>query len=181
MSKEEEPKEGRPSKLDPATRQTFLNQLQLGSYVETAAAFAGISKQTVYNWLRKGRRGEGQDYIEFLDAVEKAQAGDEARELATIAKAAQTHWQAAAWKLERKYPARWQPKVVVTVWSEQAAFLARLERRLPADVFEQVLLAGRLAEPGGDEADGASLEAPGGGSPVGSDAGPPGVDTEGQP
>jgi hypothetical protein len=43
-----------------------------------------------------------------LDAIKKASAEAEAKDLARIAAAADAgQWTAAAWRLERKYPQRW--------------------------------------------------------------------------
>lgn len=80
-----------------------------GAYVETAAAFCGISKDTFYRWLRAA---EGEEATELLlrlsDAVKKAMAEAELRDLSVISKAAQDGvWQAAAWRLERKFNDRW--------------------------------------------------------------------------
>jgi hypothetical protein len=50
-------------------------------------------------------------FAEFADAIQKAQADAETRNVALIAKAAQDGtWTAAAWWLERKYPERWGRK-----------------------------------------------------------------------
>lgn len=91
-----------------------------GAYVETAAAFCGISKDTFYRWLRmaesvvSGQRPDAQSdettelLIKLSDAVKKAMAEAELRDLLVIDRAAQEGvWQAAAWRLERKYHDRW--------------------------------------------------------------------------
>jgi transposase len=106
---------GRPEKLTPETQTEIVNALATGVYIETAAATAGISKNTLYDWIRKGTRlkakeqlTEGEEkYVAFSDAVKKAMADSEMRDVALIARAAQTNWTAAAWHLERKYPKRW--------------------------------------------------------------------------
>jgi hypothetical protein len=51
---------------------------------------------------------ENQQYRQFREAVEKAKAAAEIRDVVLIDKAAQDgSWQAAAWKLERKFPQKW--------------------------------------------------------------------------
>jgi hypothetical protein len=77
--------------------------------VETAAAFCGISKDTFYRWLRLAESEESTELLQKLsDAVKKAMAEAELRDLNVIDSAAQAGiWQAAAWRLERKYNARW--------------------------------------------------------------------------
>ena len=107
---------GRPTKLTPEIQQTIVTFMGAGSYVETAAAAAGISKVTLYNWLRRGADDE-EPYAEFLNAVEKAAGEADLRDLKTIRQAAQDGvWQAAAWRLERRHPGQWgrrPPEVVV--------------------------------------------------------------------
>ena len=88
-----------------------------GAYVETAAAFCGISKDTFYRWLRLAESDETSELLlKLSDAVKKAMAEAELRDLHVIDRAAQDGvWQAAAWRLERKYHDRWgrQAKVLL--------------------------------------------------------------------
>lgn len=111
----------RPTKLDRDIQNDIVIAIRAGNYIETAAAYAGISKNTLYDWLRRGARERErlannkrakprkaeQPFVEFSDAVEKALAEAEVRDVALIAKAAAEQWQAAAWRLERKFPTRW--------------------------------------------------------------------------
>jgi hypothetical protein len=71
--------------------------------------------------------------------VEKAQAEAEARDVAIIAKAAPDDWRAAAWRLERKAPRRYGPRVQLAVQQELEAVLGRLEKGLPPETYEKVL------------------------------------------
>jgi transposase len=101
-------KAGRPTKLTPALQEKIVMVIRGGNYIETAAAYAGISKQTLYNWLRRGARQKSGQYREFALAVEQALAEAEMRDLALIEQAARDgKWQAAAWRLERRFPKRW--------------------------------------------------------------------------
>ena len=106
--------------LTPETQSAILEALNLGNYLETSARYGGVTPQTVYNWLDRGRierdrlenDGEPDDYearfVEFLDLVEKARARSETRAVGLIQKAAADGtWQAAAWYLERSAPKRW--------------------------------------------------------------------------
>jgi hypothetical protein len=98
-------KGGRPTKLTPEVHDQVISLLRAGNYIETAAAVAGLSKQTIFNWLRWGAREETGIYADFAHAAERAMAEAEARDLERIKQA--TEWQAAAWRLERKFPDRW--------------------------------------------------------------------------
>lgn len=111
---------GRPIKLTPDIQQKIVEAIKMGNYIETAAAFAGISKNTLYEWLKRGAREKERiagtnrkpkaseaPFVRFSDVVEKAMADAEVRDVLIIANAAKENWQAAAWRLERKYPDRW--------------------------------------------------------------------------
>ena len=109
-----------------------MTAIQHGAYVETAAQLAGIQKVTYYDWLKRGKAVQQMldeaheneqpaitaheaNCVNFANAVFKAMAESEMRDLAAIDNAAQTGtWQAAAWKLERKHHSRWGRKVAVT-------------------------------------------------------------------
>lgn len=95
-----------PNKLTPEVRARVLQAIRTGCYVETAAAYAGISKQTLFNWLREGARGDPRA-VEFHREFTEALARAELKELAIISKAAEKSWPAAAWILERRFPKRW--------------------------------------------------------------------------
>ena len=45
------------TKLTPELQERILLHLRVGAYVETAAACAGIHKDTFYEWMKKGARG----------------------------------------------------------------------------------------------------------------------------
>jgi len=108
----------------------IVEAVRAGNFIETAAAFAGLSKQTLYNWLKEGMRerdrrenGEEPDrtkdmYVKFSIDIEQAMAEAEMRDVEIITKAAEQQWQAAAWRLERKYPDRWGRKVAVDAKQE---------------------------------------------------------------
>lgn len=102
---------GRPTKLTPQTQAKIVQAIVGGNDITVAAAYAGIHKAQFYRWLEKGEQQQQGIYRAFRDAIEKAQADAETRNVALIAKAAQEGtWTAAAWWLERKYPERWGRK-----------------------------------------------------------------------
>lgn len=89
--------------------ETIAQAIRVGAYVETAVALAGVSKDSFYRWLKMAEGDSANDItIKLSDAVKKALAESEARDLAVIDKAAQEgEWTAAAWRLERKFPSKW--------------------------------------------------------------------------
>jgi transposase len=91
--------------------------IRQGAYVETAAALCGISKDTFYRWLRQAEKVDAPDSILKLSyAIKKAMAEAELRDLTVIDGAAQNgQWQAAAWRLERKFPHRWGRQAKIQV------------------------------------------------------------------
>jgi hypothetical protein len=117
------------SKLTPELQEKILLHLRVGAYVETAAACAGIHKDTFYEWMKKGARGIAP-YAAFADAVHKAIAESESRDLATVLKASTKYWQAAAWRLERRFPEKYgrndRVKVEAKVEHDGASLIAKL-------------------------------------------------------
>ena len=106
---------GRPTLLTPEVHKRIVDAVRAGNYMETAARYAGVSKTALHNWLKKGREAKSGKHRQFVAAVEKALGEAEALDVATIGLAAKDHWQAAAWRLERKFPARWGRKDRVEV------------------------------------------------------------------
>lgn len=98
---------GRPTKFTPETKEKILTALRAGNYRQVACRYAGISHQTLRNWINRAEEGDPA-YVEFVEALEKAEADAEVADLALIRRAAgDGAWQAAAWIRERKNPERW--------------------------------------------------------------------------
>jgi transposase len=103
---------GRPTKLNEQTHEAIVTAVRAGNYVETAAAAAGITATTFYRWMERGEADIENDaqspFRDFREAVEKAKAESEKIDLDLIAKAAgEGNWQAAAWRLERRFKDKW--------------------------------------------------------------------------
>jgi len=147
----------RPTKFSNETKHKIITAIRAGNYIETASAYAGISKNTLYDWLRRGEREKQrveknprykirkseQPFVDFSDAVEKALAEAEVRDVAIIAKAAEEQWQAAAWRLERKFPDRWGRKVIEHKGSLEVKnddSIKRIEQQLKQDDESRELL-----------------------------------------
>jgi transposase len=109
---------GRPSKLTEERQEKVLEALRAGNYLETAAAYAAISYQTLNEWRKR--------FPEFSEAVEKARADAEARMVAVIMKAAPVSWQAAAWWLERSFPSRYGRRTRINVTAKPVVDVSKL-------------------------------------------------------
>ena len=104
-------------KLTPLIQDTICNLIADGNYIKTACLAAGVHKTTFDRWLKLGEQegeNEGENpFTSFANAVKKAEAENIARNVGIIQKAAVHTWQAAAWLLERKYPAQYGKRVEI--------------------------------------------------------------------
>ena len=126
-------------KLDQVLTQRLVDLLRAGNYLEVAAIAVGVHRSTLHRWMKYGREQQRGRYRKFLTSVEKAQAEAESRDVALIARAATDDWRAAAWRLERKQPRRYGPRVAVSVQQELDAVLHRLKKGLDRETYEKVL------------------------------------------
>ena len=89
----------------------FLTAVSKGNYLETACHISGLSKQTVYRWIKEAESCEDTNdaRIRFSDAYENVRARAEAEDVANVRKAGKLpqFWAASATHLERRYPERW--------------------------------------------------------------------------
>jgi transposase len=103
-------------------QQLICEQLSVGGYIEGAAAYANISKGTVYNWLKRGRKekedGVESDYVSFLYAIEIAMEMGAVIHENNVYEHSKTDWRASAWVLERKFAQRWGKKDTVRLEAE---------------------------------------------------------------
>jgi hypothetical protein len=109
---------------DPDTVQVFLAAIADGNYRETACKLAGISKQTLYNTIKRAEHGDNSAQA-FVDALEKAEALAESETVRNVRQASKLpqFWAAGMTWLERKSPDRWgrrsedgnAPRVVVQI------------------------------------------------------------------
>jgi len=132
----------RPTKLTPDVRDRIATMIQAGAYAEQAARAAGISSSTYYSWMERGER----PFSEFSETIKTAEAVAEQQRVQHIHHAADAGtWQAAAWWLERRFPARWgrrNPAPPATAPGPSAEKLdAEVERLL-----EQAVAAGAVIQ-----------------------------------
>ncbi len=100
-------------KLNNKVQEDIVKSIKAGCFIETACSLAGISKATIYSWMKKGETEKEGKYRNFYLEVEKASAMAETRAVALITKSASLNWKAAAWFLQHRYPDRWKTKIEV--------------------------------------------------------------------
>lgn len=110
---------GRRGLLTAEMQDEIVRHLASGAFYDEVAQAVGIGASTIHGWRERGRRAAekastGADldpaevtYMDFWVAVEKARGEARVYAHATIRAAMRTHWQAAAWYLERTNPARY--------------------------------------------------------------------------
>lgn len=86
----------RPTKYTPETVKKITDAIKLGATYELACNYAGIDYSTFNEWQKTKPK--------FSEAVKAAEGEAAVKWLAKIEAAAVKSWQAAAWKLERRYP-----------------------------------------------------------------------------
>jgi transposase len=92
----------RPSKRTPEREARLYEALRAGNTRKASSAYAGIDQSTLEAWMHR--------FPDFADAIVKAEADAEIRNVAIIQKAASDTWQAAAWWLERRRSADYRQK-----------------------------------------------------------------------
>ena len=111
---------GRPSKLTESRMEKLIEALRSGNYRIDACRAAGIHYNTLLAWEKKGESQQSGEYVDFLEALRRAEAEAVVSSVEVITIAAQGgDWRAAAWFLEHKYPNNW----------------ARLDKRAVEDII----------------------------------------------
>lgn len=88
---------GRRTKYSEEIVGRIVDAIELGATYEMAAAYGGITFETLRQWRKR--------YPSFSDALKQAEGRAVLKWLYRIEQAANAGtWQAAAWKLERRYP-----------------------------------------------------------------------------
>lgn len=89
----------------------ILHAIGNGCYRETAAALAGITRETLQHWMK----WEGEPYTTFQQLIRKAEADLEARMVTILTGHAAVRPELALAILERKFPQRWAKVSVVAM------------------------------------------------------------------
>lgn len=103
---------GRPSKLTPETIKRITDAIRVGATYELAAQYGGVAYNTFNEWMKAGEAANSGKHREFYEAVKSAEGDAAVKWLAVIDRAAIEQWQAAAWKLERRYPREYGRQIV---------------------------------------------------------------------
>lgn len=100
---------GAPTLCTPEIIKEIVDALRMGVYFDAACAAAGVTKDTGWNWMKRGRKGE-QPFAEFFSLVGKANGEMQKFYNTSIFAHSKKNWQAAAWYLERRFPKRYGRK-----------------------------------------------------------------------
>ena len=123
----------RPTKLTPDAQQRIAQAIQLGATYEQAANYGGVSYNAFNEWMKRGTDANSGKFRQFYEAIKDAEGKSVVGWLAKIEKAANDgNWQAAAWKLERRYPGDYGRQriehtgadggpIVIVEWDEPAS------------------------------------------------------------
>lgn len=93
----------RPCKLTPESQARFIEAILQGATYLLASNYAGVDYSNYRKWMIKGESTLSGKYRDFYDAVKKAEGEAAVKWLKVIEAASVKDWQAAAWKLERRY------------------------------------------------------------------------------
>ena len=168
---------GRPTALTPEVLEHVRRLLPTCLYLETVADFLGLDRSTVRKWLNRGAQEHQRVsrakrarfhtrealYVEFFLTFRKALAEGLIYDLGIIKKASADqvvsdasgrpvsirpgHWQAAAWRADRRFPELWGRKDTVVMSDvSQRELDAEIEREL------ERLVDARQAEAAGEPA-----------------------------
>jgi hypothetical protein len=85
--------------------------VEKGNTYHNSALCAGVCERSYYTWIEKAEKSKQENiYTQFLQALKKAKAEAEKRNVTIIQAASIETWQAAAWWLERRNPSEYGRK-----------------------------------------------------------------------
>jgi len=120
---------GRPSKMTAAVRLRLTEAVEDGVPIREACRLAGIGERTYYDWMKRAEDPlQPQEFAQFAADIAEARACAQEKLIKTIqvASAEPKHWRAAAWLLERGYPANWAETLSVRLEAEKARGFAEI-------------------------------------------------------
>jgi transposase len=94
---------GRPSKLTDTIKRRILEVISVGGTITLASKYAGVSRQTIHDWIARGEKQKKGIYRDFLDEFRRAEARPEVFAMGMIQRAIQSGDLASAkWYLEKR-------------------------------------------------------------------------------
>lgn len=119
---------GRPTSLTPEVQRSIITSVRRGNFRMTAAAAAGVHRNSLLSWEKRGDEGE-EPYASFAIALQQAEAKAEMALLRKVrtAKPGVDLWQTAAWMLERRFASRWCARVKQQVAENVDALTSKLK------------------------------------------------------
>jgi hypothetical protein len=125
----------RPTKRTPEREQRLLDAVRAGNTRRASAAYAGVSEDSLERWQQR--------YAGFADALTRAEAEAEVRNVAIVQQAARDDWRAAAWWLERRRPEEYARRDRLEVSIRQQA--ERIANGEGLDATQLIIEAERIA------------------------------------
>ena len=95
----------------------LIDLVRRGNFLQVACRACGVLPSQLHRWLERGHNGE-EHYRDFARRLSAAQAEAEIALVDSLNEAAARDWKAAAWKLERKYPDRYGPRLEARIESQ---------------------------------------------------------------
>lgn len=96
--------------LQPNLGKRIVRLIRKGYPYTTVCRYCGIAPKTFRDWLDRGRDGFSIEYVEFYEAVAKAEGYAEMRTLNKLKSHENADWRVSAWQLERRWPEHWSKK-----------------------------------------------------------------------
>jgi hypothetical protein len=129
---------GRPTKFDAEKAQTICALLQNGNFLSDAAAFVGVSTNTVEGWIEKGKKATAGEFAQFASDVAKARAIFSISATKQIS-GGRKNSKDLQWLLSKLQPKKFGDRVRVHVEQSIEEILAKLEAGLDGPTFERVI------------------------------------------
>lgn len=129
-----------PAKYTIAVHEAIIAHIKAGNRPIAAAAAAGITSNTFYDWMKRGRSGDPH-LVQFYEDVEIAQGVAETTALAAVKPMNTMDGENAKWWLERARAAGYSKEVNARVEAALSEFVEKLRNGLPHEVYMMVLAA----------------------------------------
>lgn len=131
-------KPGRPRSLDETKRREICAVVTAGAGLRQAAQYVGCSASTVHREAQRDR--------DFRERLRRATATAQLAPLQSMRQAAQSHWRAAAWMLERSNPEQFGRNKTNSFGAKELRALRRDLLAIFDDEIDHPLLRERIAK-----------------------------------